>query len=65
MADYEIRDVMNRRRHPKLEFKMKLVQEKYVGTALEVKIRNIGQVVPRQYGLAGFAAHGRREGRTV
>lgn len=51
MQDYEIRDVMNRRRHPKLDFRIKLVKTTHMTVAVIARVFNSGTVVPKQYGL--------------
>jgi len=50
MSDYEIRDVLNRRRHPRVEFHVKvllLVRK----VRIVAKIRNIGAVMAKNYKL--------------
>jgi Putative DNA-binding domain len=54
MQDYEIRDVMNRCRHPKLDFKLKLVRTSHMTVAVVARVFNLGSVVPKQYGLRVF-----------
>ncbi len=54
MQDYEIRDVMNRRRHPKLDFRLKLVKTSHMTVAVVARVFNLGTVVPKQYGLRVF-----------
>ncbi|HZR19944.1 MAG TPA: ATP-binding protein [Verrucomicrobiae bacterium] len=54
MQDYEVRDVMNRRRHPKLKFSMQLDRTGNSSVRVIARIRNIGSVVPKQYGLLVF-----------
>lgn len=51
MQDYEIRDVMNRRRNPKLDFRLKLVKTSHMTIAVVARVFNLGTVVPKQYGL--------------
>ena len=51
MADHEIRDVMNRRIHPKLEFKIKPFRTGHATTKVAVRIWNKGTVVPNRYGV--------------
>lgn len=52
MADHEIRDIMNRRRHPKLEFEVRLHQTQRDSIRVIFHIRNVGKLLPRQYGVA-------------
>ena len=54
MLDHEIRDVMNRRKHPKLEFKIRVMDTKHGATKVAVRVWNVGAVVPRQYGMWMF-----------
>jgi hypothetical protein len=54
MLDYEIRDVMNRRRHPQLDFRLKLQRTNHSSVRVIARIWNTGIVVPRRYGLLVF-----------
>jgi len=49
MLDHEIRDVMGRRKHPKLEFKIS-VRKTGLGFRVALRAWNRGAVVPKQYG---------------
>jgi hypothetical protein len=49
MPDHEVRDVMNRRRCPKLEFRVRLWQTRVCSLKVILNIRNVGKVVPRVY----------------
>ncbi len=54
MWDYEIRDVLNRVRHPALEpeFDVRMEKgEKHVRCTLDIKLRNQGAVLAQQFGL--------------
>ena len=52
MADYEIRDVMNRRRHPHLDFRIRLQRStKHERLMVLGKFINRGEVLARHYAL--------------
>ena len=50
MSDYEIRDVMNRRRHPRMEFHVR-TRSGSLSLRIEARIRNIGPVIAKHYKL--------------
>jgi hypothetical protein len=52
MADYEIRDVMNRRRHPKLEFQVRIMNTSQMKARFLVRIWNTGIVIAQNYSTA-------------
>lgn len=49
MVDYEIRDIMNRRGHPKLEFKVRLEHTGKGTTKIFARVWNKGHVLARHY----------------
>jgi hypothetical protein len=51
MVDYEVRDVMNRRKHPRLEFKICLIRTNEMTLKLSFFVKNVGPVIPKQYGV--------------
>ena len=51
MLDHEVRDVMNRRKHPKLELRARLVNTQILTLKIVFNVRNIGKVVPSQYAV--------------
>lgn len=51
MADHEIRDVMNRRKLPKLDLRVRLQQTPYRTLKVLLRIYNLEKVVPRQHAV--------------
>jgi hypothetical protein len=49
MADYEIRDVMNRLRHPRLSFRIRLAISSSATTQLSVRVQNESPVMAHHY----------------
>jgi hypothetical protein len=49
MADHEIRDVMNRRKFPKLDLRVRLQQTPINTLKVLFRIKNLGKVVPQRY----------------
>jgi hypothetical protein len=50
MQDYEIRDVMGRRSHPKLDLKVRLFQTPISTVKVTLCVKNVGTVIPHRYG---------------
>ena len=51
MADYEIRDVMNRRKHPKLEFRIQIMKTTHLTVKFFARIWNTGTVIAQHYSV--------------
>jgi hypothetical protein len=49
MPDHEVRDVMNRRKHPKLELSVRLARTHVL--TVSFRVLNQGKVVPSRYGI--------------
>ena len=51
MADHEIRDVMNRRKLPKLDLHVRLHETSTTSLKILLRIDNVGKVVPHRYAV--------------
>lgn len=54
MADHEIRDVMNRRRVPKLDLRVRLYETSNVAVRIILRAYNMGKVMPKRYAAVVF-----------
>lgn len=52
MADYEIRDIMNRRKDPKLKFEIHIRETAHMSAKVFARIQNTGTVIAQHYSVA-------------